>query len=200
MAERPVLDLIVEDEAQELFIGAIVRRIATECERPVTLHILSARGGRPQVFRILANYETITGELPRRAADLVVVAVDGNGQSFAATRGTVLEQAPTVLASRIVVACPEPYIERWFVADQESVHRVIGAAPTPRARGRRREDYKALLLRTVRAAGFSPAAGGAEFAVEIVKEMDLYRAGKNQSSLKAFIDDLRGFLRRVSST
>lgn len=35
-------------------------------------------------------------------------------------------------------------------------------------------------------------------APEIVEEMDLYRAGKSDSSLKAFLDDLRAKLNSVS--
>ena len=41
--------------------------------------------------------------------------------------------------------------------------------------------------------------GGIEFAQEIVAGMDLYRAGKNDRSLKAFLDDLRSKLRILRS-
>jgi hypothetical protein len=37
--------------------------------------------------------------------------------------------------------------------------------------------------------------GGIEFAEEIVECMDLYRAGKDEPSLKHFIDELRSALR-----
>lgn len=198
MSDGLALDLIVEDQAQELFIGAMVRRLAVDCGRAVALRTLSARGGRPQVFRILTNYEAITMGSHLAVADSVVVAVDGNGDSFAATRAKVLEQAPAALASRIVVACPVPYVERWFLADPESLRTALGVAPTPRSGGRQKEDYKALLLRTVRGAGHIPVLGGAEFAPTIVEAMNLYRAGKNHSSLKAFLDDVRSLLLRTS--
>ena len=38
--------------------------------------------------------------------------------------------------------------------------------------------------------------GGVEFALELVEAMDLYRAGRNDPSLKAFLDDFRAILRR----
>ncbi len=34
--------------------------------------------------------------------------------------------------------------------------------------------------------------GGAEFAEEIVAEMDFYRAGKNEPSLRHFLETTRG--------
>jgi hypothetical protein len=36
--------------------------------------------------------------------------------------------------------------------------------------------------------------GGIEFAEDLVASMDLYRAGKNEKSLKHFVDDLRAGL------
>ena len=37
--------------------------------------------------------------------------------------------------------------------------------------------------------------GGAEFAEEIITAADLFRAGKNEPSLKHFVDELRGLMR-----
>jgi hypothetical protein len=39
--------------------------------------------------------------------------------------------------------------------------------------------------------GTPPTLGGIEFARDIVEELDLYRAGKHDRSLGAFVDDLR---------
>ena len=44
--------------------------------------------------------------------------------------------------------------------------------------------------------GNQPATlGGIEFAAELVDAMNLYRAGRSDSSLRAFVDDLRRRLR-----
>lgn len=41
----------------------------------------------------------------------------------------------------------------------------------------------------------SSAAGGIEFAAELAEAMDLYRAGRADASLRAFLDDLRAALK-----
>ncbi len=58
-----------------------------------------------------------------------------------------------------------------------------------------RDEYKRILVNALRSAGHPVMVGGAEFAEEIVTEMDFYRAGKNEPSLRHFIDQARGILR-----
>ena len=53
-------------------------------------------------------------------------------------------------------------------------------------------------MKAVREAGHPPTLGGLEFAQELVGAMDLYRASKNDHSLGAFVNDLRGKLRLAS--
>lgn len=60
-----------------------------------------------------------------------------------------------------------------------------------------RDYYKDALAKVVRKAGHPATLGGIEFAQELVERMDLYRAGRNERSLKAFVDDLRGRLRTL---
>ena len=54
------------------------------------------------------------------------------------------------------------------------------------------------LATAVRQGGHPVTLGGIEFAREIVESLDCFRAGKNDKSLKSFLDDLRGDLRRMS--
>jgi hypothetical protein len=61
-----------------------------------------------------------------------------------------------------------------------------------------RGRYKRLLSSAVQAAGHIPTLGGIEFAQELAAAMDLYRAGKNDPALGAFIDDLQKMLQRLS--
>lgn len=39
--------------------------------------------------------------------------------------------------------------------------------------------------------------GGTEFADEIVRAMDLFRAGKNEPTLKRFVDDVKAAIEAV---
>jgi hypothetical protein len=95
------------------------------------------------------------------------------------------------------VACPDPHIERWYLADPESFKDVVGHRPTIARKKCARDYYKDALAKVVRKAGYPATLGGIEFAQELVERMDLYRAGRNERSLKAFVDDLRGRLRTL---
>jgi hypothetical protein len=53
------------------------------------------------------------------------------------------------------------------------------------------------LAEAVRDAGHPTTLGGIEFAAELINGMDLYRAGRNDHSLRAFLDDLRKGLRQA---
>ena len=85
------------------------------------------------------------------------------------------------------------------MADPESFQAVVGQRPTVGKKKCARDYYKDALAKAVRQAGHPPTLGGIEFARELVTGMDLYRAGKNDRSFKAFIDDLRGRLRTLAS-
>lgn len=197
MTEELVLDLIVEDHAQELFVRALIQRISGETSIPARAHTRSARDGRPKVLRVLDTYDAITADPNQPAADLLIVAADSNGAAYRTAREEIRQRIPSRFASRAVVGAPEPYIERWFSADPKSFHEVIGATPVPRPRGLPRTRYKEALVEAVRAGGHTPIWEGAEFAPDLVAAMDLYRAGKNAPSLKAFVDDLRSALLRT---
>lgn len=95
------------------------------------------------------------------------------------------------------MACPDPHVERWYLADPESFKEVVGHQPTIGKKKCVRDYYKNALANAVRKAGHPATLGGIEFAQELVERMDLYRAGKNERSLKAFVDDLRGRLRTL---
>jgi hypothetical protein len=47
------------------------------------------------------------------------------------------------------------------------------------------------LAEAVRKGGNPATLGGIEFASDLVESIDLFRAGKNEPSLRHFIDDIR---------
>ena len=93
-----------------------------------------------------------------------------------------------------VVGCPDPHIERWFLADPTSLKDALGMHVTLSTRKCERSLYKTRLVEALTAAGQVLTLGGIEFATEIVDAVDLYRAGKNEPSLKHFIEGLRSML------
>jgi hypothetical protein len=94
------------------------------------------------------------------------------------------------------MACPDPHVERWYLADPASFQVVVGRRPKVGKKKCARDHYKDLLSTAIQQAGYPATLGGIEFAPELVEGMDLYRAKKNDHSLGALLDDLRNQLRR----
>ncbi len=201
MSDPLAVDLFVEDHAHETFVGALIRRIAREVNVAVRLQARSARGGHGRALSEFGVYQRAvqSGGLGLRTPDLVVVAIDGNCSTAREKRKEIENATLPRFPSRVVAACPNPHVERWFLADPESFHAVVGYRPSVGPEKCERQHYKQLLAGAVRQGRQPATLGGIEFAAELVTAMDLYRAGKTDPSLKAFIDDLRGGLRELSS-
>ncbi|MEW6337794.1 MAG: hypothetical protein AB1625_10405 [Acidobacteriota bacterium] len=161
----------------------------------MTVQVRSARGGHGSALSELKLYQRSAGVGMPQGADLVVVAIDANCSPWAQARNEIEESIGTALRPRAAIACPEPHIERWYLADPDSVFTVVGARPNPGRRKCDRNRYKKLLADTVKAGGHPTPLGGIEFASELVLAMDLYRAGKAERSLKDFVDRVRDLLR-----
>ena len=190
------IDLFVEDRAHEEFVKVLVRRIAGEEGATLNIQIRSARGGSPKVLKELHTYLTLVRKDFARRPDLLVVAIDGNCTTSAKRRSEIGEVVEPDFYGLLVAACPDPHIERWFLADPASFHEVVGHWPVVGWGKCERGYYKQLLVEAIRCGGHPAPLGGIDFAVDLVANMDLYRAGKNDHSLKTFVDDLRTHLRR----
>lgn len=107
--------------------------------------------------------------------------------------------AEPFVQDRLVAACPDPHVERWYLADPQSFERVVGKRPDIGTRKCVRDHYKRVLASAIVQGGHPATLGGVEFAPELVEAMDLYRAGRNDSSLKAFVDDFRAKLHQSAA-
>ncbi len=101
------------------------------------------------------------------------------------------------LLDRLVAGCPNPHVERWFLADPDSFHKVVGYRPVIGREKYEREHYKRLLIDAIPKGSQPATLGGIEFAAELVDAMNLYRAGRSDSSLRAFVGDLRSRFREI---
>lgn len=198
MSDRFVVDLFVEDRAHEEFLKPLLTRIAQDEGITLWTRVRSARGGHARAIAEFRLYQRVAarGLLTSVSADLVVVAIDGNCSTFAAARSRLHDAAEPSLQDRLVVACPDPHVERWYLADPLSFKKVVGRQPDIGAGKCVRDHYKQALASAITEGGHPATLGGVEFAPELVEAMDLYRAGRNDSSLKAFVDDLRAKLRQ----
>jgi hypothetical protein len=193
-----VVDLFAEDRAHETFLGALVKRLCAEENHSAALRVRSARGGHGRVLEEFGLYQKtmIRGRWP--LPDVLVAAVDANCSTCHATRIQLESHLQPGFKGRVAFACPDPHIERWFMADPESFVVVVGAEPRREPRKCQRGRYKMLLADAIRKGGSIPTLGGIEFADGLVAAMDLFRACKNESSLKSFVDATRAILRSLS--
>ena len=199
MSSPVTVDIFVEDRAHEAFLVPMLRRIAQEEKVVVTPRVRSGLGGHGRAVTELTLYQRVVekgapGFVP---PDLLIAGIDGNCSTFAKAKKAIVAATHAPFSERLVVACPDPHVERWYLADPESFKDVVGHRPTIARKKCARDYYKDALAKVVRKAGHPATLGGIEFAQELVERMDLYRAGKNERSLKVFVDDLRGRLRTL---
>ena len=199
MSEPLVVDLFVEDVAHEEFVGALANRIAREEQVALSVQARSARGGHPRAMGEFGTYQTLVekGALASRAPDLIVVVIDGNCTTSRKKRAEIQNATRPRFLDRLVAGCPNPHVERWFLADPDSFHKVVGYRPVVGREKCEREHYKRLLSDAIRKGNQPATLGGIEFAAELVEAMNLYRAGRSDSSLRAFVSDLRSRFREI---
>lgn len=195
MSEPVTVYLFAEDRAHEQLIRALVTRLSRENGIQSVLRTRAASGGHGRALTEFARYQNLLERQNQPLPDFLIVAIDGNCTTFARRREEIMRATQPRFAQRIVPACPDPHVERWFLADPDSFHSVVGHRPTIGKSKCARDHYKRLLADSVRKGGHPPLLGGLEFATELVDAMDLYRAGKNDASLKAFLDDLAAKLK-----
>ena len=200
MSSPVTVDIFVEDRAHEAFLVPMLQRIAREENLVVSPRVRSARGGHGRAIAELKLYQQVveTGMPGFAPPDLLLAGIDGNCSTFAKAKKAIEGATHAPFSDRLVVASPDPHVECWYVADPESFKGVVGHRPTIAKKKCARNYYKNALANAVRKAGHPATLGGIEFAPELVERMDLYRAGKNERSLKAFVDDLRGKLRTLT--
>ena len=197
MSESHSADLFAEDRAHEDLLRALCNRVFHEMDVKVSLNVRSARGGHGQACEELGLYQRSvqSGQIP--APDLLIVCIDSNCSKYARARAAVGAAVLPEFTERTVIACPDPYVERWYMADPNSFYEVVGFRPRPRMRKCAPEIYKTMLAQAILNGGHPSTLGGIEFARELALAMDLYRAGQNEPSLGHFLTDLRARVQRA---
>ena len=199
MNNRAMIDLFVEDRAHEEFLRPLLRRIVVDEGFEPSLQFRNVRGGAARAMQQFRAYQQLLegGLLSGRHPDLLVVAMDGNCTTFPVKRDEIKRETKESVRHMLVSACPNPHIERWFLADPDSFYQVVGYRPDVVAEKCERNYYKEALRTAIQQGGHVPTLGGVEFASDLVARMDLYRAGKTDASFKAFLDDLRNGLKSL---
>ena len=184
--------LFVEDNAHRQVVGALLQRLANESGIAVRLDWRSAIRGHGRVVRELRRYLDDLAKHGGRP-DLIVVATDANCSGL---QQRIRDIDTSAAVSPVVLAVPDPHIERWLLLDGAAFKAVFDKgcdAPDQKCdRGR----YKHQLFEAVCATGVVPRLGGIEFAENIVQHMDIERAARADPSLHRFVDALRATFRQ----
>lgn len=189
------LDLFCEDVGHEAFARALAGRLSSELDVELAIRVASARAGLGRAQRELKAYMQV---IRRRAGtpDLLIVIADGNDVGPQARREEIEHMGLDEVFPVYVIGTPDPCVEAWLLADPPSLAAEFGHPP----QGSRPTSGKAMkryLADYLEQAGKVVMEGGTEFADEIVRAMDLFRAGKNEPTLKRFVDDLKAALEAV---
>jgi hypothetical protein len=199
MSSPVLIDLFAEDRAHEELLRPLLERVAREEGRAARIRVRSVRGGHGRVIAELKAYQRgFEKGIGGRPPDILVTAIDANCSSFVEAQTIVQEALQEQFTDRTIRATPDPHVERWYLADLEAFHQVVGITPTFEADKCERDYYKMVLAKAVEDAGHPPTLGGIEFAREIVDVLDYFRAGKADQSLKHFLEGIRGQFKTVT--
>lgn len=180
--------LFVEDFAHRQIIGALVQRLAQESDILVRLDWRNARRGHGKVVQELKQYLHDLDRQGERLPELIIVATDANCKGLN-DRVKELQAIPS--PAPMILAVPDPHIERWLLLDGAAFKAVFGkgcGAPDQKCA---RDRYKQLLIRAISATGIEPSLGGIEFAEDIVQNIDIDRAANADRSFERFVNELR---------
>ena len=188
----PDVVLFVEDFAHQEVIGALVRRLAADLGLEVRLEWRSARHGYGRVVHEFKEYLRDLGRQRVPVPDLIVVATDANCHGL---NERIREIGDPDAPARVVMAIPDPHVERWLLLDGAAFKNVFGRGCDAPDQKCDRDRYKQRLVQAIFASGVTPNLGGIEFAEDIVQCMDIERAEQADESFRRFAGSLRSALR-----
>ena len=194
----------LEDRAQEGFIIALVKRIASEEGiPPQRLHsdVRSARYGS----KVTKEFKIFVKQCNQQIQDydILIVAIDGNCMGYherIEKLKAFTSKFENILQDRILYAIPDPHIERWYLIDQRAFKLAVGTSGLPDIpQSKCKKDfYKNILKNAVSEIGST--LGGVEYGEEIVAELDLAQLEQKNAGFRYFVGNLRGIFRRVGRT
>ena len=182
--------LFGEDKAHQAVISALIQEVANEYGLATDVHLrwLSATGGRTKVVTALRGF---LGSLRRRdqwLPDLIVVATDANCMGL---NERVKEFQGLDAPVPMVLAIPDPHVERWLLLDGAAFRAVFGRGCSAPDRKCARNRYKQKLREEIHKTGRPFFLDGTEFARDVVVEMDLDRVAGKDGSFARFVGELR---------
>lgn len=186
--------LFVEDYAHQQFLGALLQRLAEENGISIKPDWRNARRGNGAVVNEFRQYLRDLTKQGGARPDLVVAATDANCKGMR-ERKSALHNVTQQTDLKIVLAVPDPHIERWLLVDSGAFKKVFGRGCNAPDHKCERARYKKMLIDAIRESGITPSLGGIEYAEDIVKEMELDQAARNDASLQQLLEELKAVFR-----
>jgi len=184
------ISMFVEDQAHYEFLKALIHRLAGEYGVAIKLDWQNARRGHGMVIHELRQYLRDLYRGRSSWPDLVIVATDANCKNLN-VRTKEVTDVTNKAGARIICAVPDPHIERWLLLDSTAFKEVFGLGCNAPDKKCERARYKNQLMDCIIQAGIVPNLGGIEYADDIVRAMDLNRAGQADASLARLLNELR---------
>jgi len=190
----------LEDIGQELFITALVERIAKDAGvQRVRSQVLNATRGGGAALAALKRFLHDAVREQRHPYRLLVVAIDGNCKGYRERRRSICSIVErSGYQGEVICAIPDPHIERWYLADPEALRQVLGCkvdfeVPAYKCE---RDRYKQILRQVIQKTGVIPPLGGIEYGDDIAHALNFYHVCKTDQAFKHFMDALKGFFQR----
>ncbi len=125
------ISLFVEDRIQERFIVTLVQRFAETYQVKISITPHSVRGGSGTVITQLRQYQRDLQRNQEEFPDLIIAGTDSNCKGFL-EREREISQAISDFIRLVIIAIPEPHIERWLLLDSAAFKAVFGkGCPAP---------------------------------------------------------------------
>jgi hypothetical protein len=190
----------LEDIGQELFLKALVNRVAREMGLPsrrLRHEVRNATGGRGAVLEELRRFLRDVNHEREHPFALLVVAIDGDCHSYRQRRDEIwakVEQSGYL--GPVICAVADPHIERWYLADPRGLQQVLEVSSIPEVPSYKceRGRYKQALRDAIRQTGVVALLGGLEYGPDIAEVLDSYTVGKADAGFKHFLDELQAGL------
>ncbi len=202
MGERLGIDLFCEDRAHEEFLRALLQRLCRAEEISADIEPRSARGGHGRALSELKLYQEVVKIGRLAVPDLLVAAIDSNCRPFQEARDEVEVAIDPAVFPHRAIACPNPHVELWYLADAQAFKQVVGVAPPPVTSecggGKQtRRELKQTLQKCIRKAGRPVLFGGVQFARELAAQINIYRVGRVDRGFHHFVTDARASIRQL---
>jgi len=192
MRKQILVHIFFEDRCQERFITEIVKRIGKDIGLSIEIRSISVSKpghGKGETYKDIKNQFLLIrkGNIFLKP-DVMVISVDTNCEGYSETYKNAMENIDKQVVNHIIIACPYPHIEKWYLLDLECFNRIVGVTPIVPKEKCEKDFYKNVLKKAIRDGGYPYGVNPEDFAEDIAQAMDLYNAGKKDNSFKLFID------------